>query len=159
MTSKSARWAPASLDRLHDNRWCTVVDAVGIALMRGNINTGTRTIASTLGVLVGIGSIDHGILECLQGFRPTPDLLVYALGSGYRWTVWKQGGEGALTLIPNFLLSGIIATLLGLPIIVWSLRFIASRRGPPCSSLLRYRWRSGASRSFHPHLGGRYEDP
>ena len=107
-----------------------MVDAVGIALMRGNINTGTRTIASTLGVLVGIGSIDHGILECLQGFRPTPGLLVYALGSGYRWTVWKQGGEGALTLIPNFLLSGIIATLLGLTIIVWSLRFIASRRGP-----------------------------
>jgi hypothetical protein len=108
-----------------------VVDAVGFsANPGGNINTATRTIASTLGVLVGIGSIDHGILECLQGFRPTPGLLVYALGSGYRWTVWKQGGEGALTLIPNFLLSGIIATLLGLTMIVWSLRFIESRRGP-----------------------------
>ena len=107
-----------------------MVDAVGIGPVRSNMNTATRTIASTLGVLVGIGSIDHGTLECLQGFRPTPGLLVYALGPGYRWTIWKQGGEGALTLIPNFLLSGIIATLLGLTMIVWSLRFIASRRGP-----------------------------
>ena len=93
-------------------------------------NSATRAIASTLGVLVGIGSIDHGLLECLQGFRPTPGLIVNALGSGYRWTVWKQGGEGAFTLIPNFLVTGVIATLLGLLMIVWSLRFMHLPRGP-----------------------------
>jgi hypothetical protein len=93
-------------------------------------NSATGTIASTLGVLVGIGSIDHGLLECLQGFRPTPGLIVNALGSGYRWTVWSQGGEGAFTLIPNFLLTGIIATVLGLAIIAWSIRFIQLPHGP-----------------------------
>jgi len=107
-----------------------MVNAVGISASGSNINAATRAIASALGVLVGIGSIDHGVLECLQGSRPTPGLIVNALGPGYRWTAWKQGGEGALTLIPNFLMSGIIATLLGLLIIVWSLRFIESRRGP-----------------------------
>ncbi len=65
-------------------------------------NAATRFIASTLGVLVGVGSIDHGLLECLQGPRPTPGLIVNALGAGIRWTIWKQGGEGAFTLIPNF---------------------------------------------------------
>ena len=35
-------------------------------------NRATRIIACTLEVLVGIGSIDHGLLECLQGFHPTP---------------------------------------------------------------------------------------
>ena len=104
--------------------------AVGSSVTHGPTNTATRTVAATLGVLVGIGSIDHGLLECLQGFRPTPGLIVNALGSGYRWTAWKQGGEGALTLIPNYLLSGIMATSLGLVMIAWSLRFIESRRGP-----------------------------
>jgi hypothetical protein len=93
-------------------------------------NRATRSIACTLGVLVGIGSIDHGLLECLQGFRSTPGLIVNALGSGYRWTVWKQGGEGAFTLIPNFLVTGVIAALLGLVIIIWSVRFMSSPHGP-----------------------------
>ena len=93
-------------------------------------NGATRLIASTLGVLVGAGSIDHGLLECLQGSHPTPGLIVNALGAGYRWTVWKQGGEGAFTLVPNFLITGIVATLLGVLTIVWSIRFIPSRHGP-----------------------------
>jgi hypothetical protein len=93
-------------------------------------NSATRSIACTLGVLVGIGSVDHGLLECLQGFRPTHGLIVNALGSGYRWTVWKQGGEGEFTLIPNFLVTGVIATMLGLLMIVWSIRFIRSPYGP-----------------------------
>src|ERR1039457_7592922 len=85
-------------------------------------NSATCFIARTLGVLVGIGSIDHGLVECLQGFHPTPGLIVNALGSGYRWTVWKQCGEGAFTLIPNFLVTGVVTSLLGLLMIVWSLR-------------------------------------
>jgi hypothetical protein len=96
----------------------------------------TRVIASTLGVFVGIGSMDHGLLECLQGARPTPGLIVNALGAGYSWTVWKQGGEGALTLLPNFLLTGIIATLIGVLMIVWSLRFLHRRHGPTVFLLL-----------------------
>ena len=93
-------------------------------------NSATCVIARTFGVLVGIGSIDHGLLECLQGFRPTPGLIVNALGPGYPWTVWKGGGEGAFTLIPNFLVTGIVATVLGLAMIGWSLRFLHSPRGP-----------------------------
>jgi hypothetical protein len=93
-------------------------------------NAATHVIASTMGVLVGIGSMDHGLLECLQGARPTRGLIVNALGPGYSWTAWKQGGEGAFTLLPNFLLTGIIATLIGVLMIVWSLRFIHLRHGP-----------------------------
>jgi hypothetical protein len=94
------------------------------------INAATHALASILGVLVGIGSIDHGVLECLQGSRPTPGLIVNALGPGYSWTVWKQGSEGAFTLLPNFLASGIVASLIGVAMIVWALGFIQSRHGP-----------------------------
>jgi hypothetical protein len=99
-------------------------------------NAATRTVASTLGVLVGIGSIDHGLLECLQGFRPTPGLLVNALGPGYRWTAWTEGGEGAFTLIPNFLVTGIVATLFGLLMILWALRFLQTAHGATVFLLL-----------------------
>ena len=99
-------------------------------------NTATRIIVSSLGVLVGIGSIDHGLLETVQGSRPTPGLIVNALGSGYRWTVWKQGGEAAFTLIPNFLVTGIIAILLGVLMILWALRFIHMKHGPAIFLLL-----------------------
>lgn len=99
-------------------------------------NDATRTIASTLGILVGIGSIDHGLLECIQGFHPTQGLIVNALAGGYGWTAWKQGGEAAFTLIPNFLVTGIIASVLGVVMIVWSLRYIDSRHGPTIFLLL-----------------------
>jgi hypothetical protein len=99
-------------------------------------NAATRAIVSTLGVLIGIGSINHGLLECLQGNRPTPGLIVNALRSGYHWTVWTQGGEPAFTLIPNFLFTGILATVAGLLLILWSLRFIDSTHGPGIFLLL-----------------------
>jgi hypothetical protein len=99
-------------------------------------NAATRSVVSTLGVLVGIGSIDHGLLETVQGNRLTPGLIVNALGSGYRWTMWKQGGEGAFTLIPNFLVTGILATLLGVLMILWALRFIHKNHGPAVFLLL-----------------------
>ena len=93
-------------------------------------NAATRVIVSTLGVLIGIGSINHGLLETVQGNRPTPGHIVNALAPGYRWTVWTQGGEPAFTLVPNFLLTGVLATLVGLLLIVWSLRFIQRSHGP-----------------------------
>lgn len=99
-------------------------------------NAATRTIVSTLGVLVGIGSIDHGLLETVQGYRPTPGLIINALGAGYRWTAWKEGGEAAFTLIPNFLVTGVLATSLGVLMILWALRFIQTKHGPAVFLLL-----------------------
>jgi len=107
-----------------------MIRAVEAAPRHCTVNAATHVIASTLGVLVGVGSIDHGVLECLQGPRPTPGFIVNALGPGYPWTVWKQGGEGAFTLLPSFLVSGIVATLLGVVMIVWALRRLHSDHGP-----------------------------
>lgn len=105
--------------------------AVKQTLLKGEIeNQATRTIVSTLGVLVGVGSIDHGLLETVQGNRPTPGLIINALGPGYSWSAWKEGGEGAFTLIPNFLLTGLIATSLGLLMIFWAFRFLHRKHGP-----------------------------
>jgi hypothetical protein len=93
-------------------------------------NRSTRILGSALGILVGIGSAEHGLLECMQGFHRTPGVLVNALGAGHTWTTWKQGGEGAFTLLPNFLITGIVAGTLGVAMIALSVRFLGRQRGP-----------------------------
>lgn len=99
-------------------------------------NTATRAVASTLGILLGISSINHGLLETLQGNRPTSGFFVKALGPGHSWTLWGNGSEPAFTLVHNFLLTGVLATIAGLLLIVWSLRFIHRRYGPTIFLLL-----------------------
>ena len=71
-------------------------------------NAATRTVVSSLGVLLGISSIDHGVLEMMQGNAPTPGSFVKALGPGHSWTLWIHGGEPAFTIVLNFLLTGVL---------------------------------------------------
>lgn len=92
-------------------------------------NAATRAVASSLGVLLGISSISHGVPEMMQGNAPTPGFLIKALGARHSWTLWTQGGEPAFTLVHNFLLTGTLATAMGILLIVWSVRFIERRGG------------------------------
>jgi hypothetical protein len=89
---------------------------------------GTRVIAAVLGVFVGVSGLDHGLFEALQGSVPTPGLIVQAIGPAQR--MWLYGTEEALTLIPDFLVAGIVTIAVGLLTIVWSIWFIDRPRGP-----------------------------
>ena len=91
------------------------------------INRATRTVASTLGVLVGLAGIDHGIFEILQGNTPTNDIMIAAIGPAQRF--WEYGEETALTIVPNFLLTGILAVIFGILVAIWSVAFIDRRYG------------------------------
>ena len=90
------------------------------------MRSATKIIVSTLGVIIGIGGIDHGFLETLHGNIPTSG---NALGEGNNWTLWKQGGEGAFTLIPNYLITGIVSIIVSFSIIIWSIGFIHRKKG------------------------------
>jgi hypothetical protein len=102
------------------------------------VRNATRTIVSTLGVFIGIGGIDHGFLETLHGNIPTSGFMINALGEGNNWTLWKQGGEGAFTVIPNFLLTGIVSIIVSLLIIIWSIGFIHRKEGSQLFLLLGF---------------------
>jgi hypothetical protein len=94
----------------------------------------TRTIVSTLGVLFAIGGIDHGFFETLQGNTRTPGLFIRSIGPHQQ--MWPYGTEDAFTLIPNFLVSGIVSIALSLLIAVWSIRFVHRKHGSTIFLLL-----------------------
>jgi hypothetical protein len=94
------------------------------------MNRATRINVTTIGVIFGISGMTHGFAETLQGNRPTGGLFINAIAAGSSWTRWAEGGEGAFTIIPNFLFTGFLAMLIGLAIIIWSVGFVHKRRGP-----------------------------
>ena len=69
----------------------------------------TRTVVSTFGLLAGLAGIEHGVGEILQGsVRPEGPVIE-------SWPDSKAfeilGGEPALTVIPNLLVTGIAAVI------------------------------------------------
>lgn len=92
-----------------------------------NINA-ARVIASTFGALFGVSGIGHGFFETLQGNIPTNGMWIAAIGEANR--MWVSGSEPAFTLIPNFLITGIAAIIVGLAIIIWSIGFVHKKNGP-----------------------------
>jgi hypothetical protein len=88
----------------------------------------TRVIATTVGVFFGLFSgVNHGVFEFLQGNKPTNGFLINAIGEAHRF--WPSGTEPALTIVPNFMLTGIISVIVGLAIVIWSIWFLPTRHG------------------------------
>ena len=98
------------------------------------MNKATRIIVATLGTIFGISGMSHGFFEILQGNTPTGGLFISAIGEAQK--MWPHGNEYAFTLIPNFLMTGIAAIMVGLAIIVWSLGFVHKKNGPTVFFLL-----------------------
>lgn len=91
-----------------------------------NLNA-THAIVSTIGVIFGFSGFNHGFFEFLQGNTPTNGLFIQAIGEAQRF--WVLGTEDAFTIVPNFLISGLLSMILGLTIIIWSLWFIQTKYG------------------------------
>jgi len=90
-------------------------------------NHATRRTASTFGILVGVAGIEHGFFEVLQGNLRPDGLLIATIGPGQRF--WEHGTETALTIVPSFLLSGILAMITGVLMILWSAGHVHKRYG------------------------------
>ncbi|MGA2500734.1 MAG: hypothetical protein ABSH20_23600 [Tepidisphaeraceae bacterium] len=88
----------------------------------------TRSVASALGIMVGVSGLDHGSFEILRGNAPMGSLIVQAIGPDQR--MWIHGTEEAFTIAPNFLVAGILSVAVALAIIVWSIGYIGRPMGP-----------------------------
>jgi len=84
----------------------------------------TRAAASIIGIFAGLGGAFHGPGEILQGniapsgivIEAWPDLTVLA-------------GEPAMTIVPNFLVTGVLTIICGLIVAVWSAKFVQRKNG------------------------------
>jgi hypothetical protein len=86
-----------------------------------------RKVASSAGVVAGIGGMEHGLLEMLQGNVVTSGRVIESIGASQRF--WVHGSEPAFTLVPNFLVTGIMAVTVSLMVIIWSTAFINRKYG------------------------------
>ena len=98
------------------------------------MNKATRITVAALGTIFGISGMNHGFFEILQGNIPTGGLFISAIGEAQK--MWPHGNELAFTIIPNFLMTGIAAMIVGLAIIMWSLAFVHKKNGPVVFILL-----------------------
>jgi hypothetical protein len=79
-------------------------------------NQSTSIYVQIFGILVGLGGALHGVFEILQGNKPTEGIVLPEIG--------------ALTIIPNYLATGIAAIIVGSLVIIWTAGFINQRIWP-----------------------------
>jgi hypothetical protein len=82
-------------------------------------------LASALGIFAGLGGgVLHGIGEVLQGSVAPNGIMIEA------WPALRVvAGEPAMTLVPNLLLTGILAIVMGIIVTIWAAMFIEHERG------------------------------
>jgi hypothetical protein len=94
---------------------------------RQKMRKAARFTAASFGVMAGLGGLIHGIGEMLQG-NITP--------SGMWIDSWTQGpiathmgGDPGLTIVPNLLITGVLASLVSLATIAWAAAFVRKKHG------------------------------
>ena len=83
-----------------------------------------RIAASALGIFTGLGGATHGSGEILQGNVAPSDLVFEAWPS-----LTTLGGEPAMTIIPNLLVTGILTIIVGLIVAIWAGAYIERKWG------------------------------
>lgn len=71
------------------------------------MNRATKTLYLMLGILAGIMGIEHGIGEALEGYRPTESVFILSWPDSAFFEI--MAGEPAMTVIPNYLVTGLLA--------------------------------------------------
>ncbi len=84
----------------------------------------TRVAASAIGIFGGLGGASHGPGEMLQGNIAPNGLVIEA---------WPEltvlAGEPAMTIIPSFLVTGVLTIIFGLLVAVWAAKFVQRKNG------------------------------
>lgn len=85
--------------------------------------------AATLGVYAGLLGTAHGIFEILQGTVATGGVMINAIGAPCQAEAVWHACLPAMTLVPNFLVTGALAVLFSLLTVVWAAFFVGRKRG------------------------------
>ncbi len=74
--------------------------------------------ALIFGILAGLGGLTHGMGEVLQGNVKPGGIIINSWTQGPIAT--NMGGEPAMTIVPNLLVTGILTILVSLAVVVWA---------------------------------------
>lgn len=99
-------------------------------MITDNVSIGrsaARAVASLFGVLAGVGGLTHGVGEVLQGNVRPEGLVIDSWTQGP--IASNMGGEPGITLVPNLLVTGLLAILASLAIVVWASLFVQKKHG------------------------------
>lgn len=88
----------------------------------------TKTVAMWFGITAGLAALEHGYFEILQGNVRPPGLMFPSWGEAVcdPARMW-HACEPAMSILPSFLLSGILTIFLSLGLVVWTVWFIQRR--------------------------------
>ena len=95
------------------------------------MNKATKILYLTLGILAGVMGIEHGIGEALEGYRPTESLFILSWPDAQFFEI--MAGEPAMTIIPNYLITGLLAIIFSC---IFLVEIIMSRPGWKSNILL-----------------------
>jgi hypothetical protein len=88
---------------------------------------GTRVVVAAFGILCGLTGIIAGWFEINQGNTIPDDFVISTIGPNY--SMANDFTYFAVTIIPNFLLTGILAIIVSSLVIIWSVRFVQTKNG------------------------------
>jgi hypothetical protein len=91
------------------------------------MKSATRVMISTFGALVGLIGIEHGIGATLQGNVPPAGLMFPSWPGSPFFEI--LAGEPAMTLVPNLLVTGILAILFSMIYLAWAVLFVQRKNG------------------------------
>jgi hypothetical protein len=92
------------------------------------MRTATKSVAAWFGIAAGLAGIEHGIFEILQGNTHPEGAMITSMGSPcVPDEVWNAC-EPAMTVLPNFLITGILAVFFGVVILIWSAGLMQRKR-------------------------------
>lgn len=89
----------------------------------------TKATATWFGVAAGIAGLEHGYFEIQQGNNDPGSLMITSIGPPCVPEIVWNACEPAMTIIPNYLITGVLAVIISLIILVWSVAFIQRKHG------------------------------
>jgi hypothetical protein len=89
------------------------------------MRSATRVVTASMGALAGLVGVEHGIGAAMQGNAAPQGVVFLSWPDSAAFDI--LAGEPAMTLVPNLLISGVLAITLSLAYLVWAVWFAGRR--------------------------------
>ena len=93
------------------------------------MNNAIRVTASVLAAYAGLLGMEHGFFEIMQGNIPVDGLMIQAIGAPCQPEAVWHACFPALTVLPNMLITGLAAMVVGLSMLAWAVLFVSRKLG------------------------------